>query len=392
MTAIKRGKKWWVSFRFNRIRYRKTSPENSYAGAKAYESTLRQRLSRGEPINGPQIVKKDRPTLKNFAHDWFEGYVKTNNKLSEVRSKKSILKVYVVPYFGRFKLDEITSYDIEKYKAERQKQGLSNKYINNTLIVLSKCLRTAKDWEILEIMPKIKLLKVPPAKFDYLSPMESDQLLETTDGQLHDLILFALNTGLRFGELIAITWKEVSFKNEMLTVSRAISRGYLGSTKSNKTRYIPLNRQTMSMLEQRKSVSNKNNLVFYNTHGNFLIQEWCREKLHKACQKAGLRKIGWHTFRHTFASRLAENGVSMRTIQELLGHSDPNTTMRYAHLSPLISREAVKTLERPKNFNFGHNIATVTNLEEKNDIPKLNFAEKISLAIKQKQSLSSVDD
>lgn len=71
-----------------------------------------------------------------------------------------------------------------------------------------------------------------------------------------------------------------------------------------------------------------------------------------------MRKIGWHTFRHTFASRLAENGISMRTIQELLGHSDTNTTMRYAHLSPLVLKEAIRTLEKPFLW---HNSVTTRN-------------------------------
>lgn len=80
----------------------------------------------------------------------------------------------------------------------------------------------------------------------------------------------------------------------------------------------------------------------------------------KACETAGMRNIGWHTFRHTFASRLAENGISMRKIQELLGHSDTNTTMRYAHLSPVILHQAIKTLSRPVKIDFGHNMPTIT--------------------------------
>jgi integrase len=358
MTIIKRGNSYWIDIGFNSQRFRKRSPENSYRGAKAYELLIRQKLSRGEPINEPRKVKMLEKTFKDFSEEFFNSYVKINNKLSEARSKRSALNVYLIPFFGKLKLSEITSYDVEKFKAERQKQGLSNKYINNLLCVLSKCLRTAEDWGILDKPPKIKHLKVAPQKFDFLSIEESEVLLKHAQGFLKDMILFALQTGLRFGEIIAVTWKDINFNENVLTVSKSVSRGYLGSTKSNKIRYIPLSNDLVQMLEFRKLDESKNELVFPNTVGKYLIQERCRKWLHQICKKADLRIIGWHTFRHTFASRLAENGISMRTIQELLGHADTNTTMRYAHLSPLILREAIKTLERPITW---HNSDTTKN-------------------------------
>jgi len=356
MTVIKRGNSYWVDIGFDCKRFRKRSPENSYRGAKAYELCFRQKLARGEPISEPKKDKTTERTFKDFSEEFFNNYVKINNKLSEVRSKRSALNVYLIPFFGKLKLSEITGYDVEKFKAERQKQGLSNKYINNLLCILSKCLNIAEEWELLEKRPKIKFLKVAPQKFDYLSIEEGETLLANADGLLKDMIFFALHTGLRFGEIIALTWNDINLKENIVTVSKSVSRGYLGSTKSNKIRYIPLSNSLVIMLENRRL--NKSNLVFPNTVDKFLIQERCRNWLHQICKKAGLRKIGWHTFRHTFASRLAENGISMRTIQELLGHADTNTTMRYAHLSPVVLKEAIKTLERQ---DLRHNSDTTQN-------------------------------
>jgi len=265
------------------------------------------------------------------------------------------------------KLEHITSYEIEKYKATEIKHQTSNKTINNTLGVLSKCLRVAEEWELITKVPRIKRLKVAPQKYDFLSSEECDYLLRSTDDLLHDMVLFALNTGLRFGELIAMSWSDINFKENVLTVSKAISRGYLGSTKSNKIRYIPLNREVLAMLEQRNKTDD---LIFANTEGKYLPQENCRRLLHSALKKIGFRKIGWHVFRHTFASRLAEKGISMRTIQELLGHSDTNTTMRYAHLSPLVLRDAVKMLEKPIEIILRHNNGTI----DKNWVNPTNYS------------------
>jgi len=343
-------------------RYSKASPDNTYAGAKAYESLIRQRLARGEPIDGVQEDKKKIILFRNFAEEWFERYVKINNKLSEIRGKRSILDVYLIPFFGKLNLDKITSYEIEKFKAERQKQGLSNKYINNQLCVLSKSLSTAEEWGLLEKRPKIKHLKVAPQKFDFLSIEESKNLLaQADDGFLRDMILFDLHTGLRFGELIALTYSDVNFEKNVLTVSKSVSRGYLGSPKNNKLRYIPLSNELIQMLERKKLGKDKDDLIFPNAVGKFLIQERCRNWLHQLCKKTGLRQIGWHTLRHTFASHLAGNGISMRTIQELMGHSDTNTTLRYAHLSPLVLREAIRTLEKPIKINIWHNSGTNLN-------------------------------
>lgn len=358
MSVYKRGNKYWIAFRYNRVRYRQCSPENTFAGAKAYEAVLRQKLARGESLD--PIHKQNNILYKDFVVDWLERYVKVNNKLSEIRSKKNNLNLYILPFFGSMALDKITNYEIEKFKSLRQKQGLSNKYINNILCTLGKSLRTAEEWGLLDKLPRIKKLKVPPQKFDFLSREESNLLIDSATGQLKDLLTTALHTGLRFGELIALTWGDINLNENILTVSKGISRGYLCSPKSNKMRYVPLNEEVVKVLNRIGTSNNRDKLIFPNTVGKHQIQARCREWLHGLCKRVGLRKIGWHTFRHTFASRLAENGVSMRTIQELLGHSDTNTTMRYAHLSPVVLRQAIQTLEKPTEIKIGHNMATPT--------------------------------
>ena len=211
--------------------------------------------------------------------------------------------------------------------------------------------------------PRIKHLSVIPPKFDYLSEEECKLLLKHATGVISDMILFAWHTGFRFGEIIALTWKDIDFDRGIITLSKAIARGHLGTTKSNKTRHAYITADVREMLTRRREKI-KNMLVFPNTKGGYMIQARCVEWLHELCDTSGLRKIGWHTFRHTFASHLVEKGISLRTVQELLGHSDPQTTMRYAHLGPMILKEAVKIFDRPRTiFNLRHNSVTIPNLE-----------------------------
>jgi len=147
---------WWVDFTVNSTRYRKRSPENTKAGAQAYEATLRQKLARGESIDIGALRAKDL-TFAEFAVKWFEDYVRPNNKYSEQLSNKYILSSSLLPFFGRKPLGQIKGHDIERYKAQQVQQGYTNKTITNRLTVLNKCMLTAYEWlELEDAPPKIK--------------------------------------------------------------------------------------------------------------------------------------------------------------------------------------------------------------------------------------------
>lgn len=82
--------------------------------------------------------------------------------------------------------------------------------------------------------------------------------------------------------------------------------------------------------------------------------------LWRVCKRAGLRRIGWHVLRHSFASHLVMKGVPLKVVQELLGHATMEMTMRYAHLSPNVGRDAVKLLDAPAQNGPGHDQVTIS--------------------------------
>lgn len=360
MSVYKRNNKYWISFRFNHVRYRKASPDNTYSGAKAFEALLRQRLARGEPI---EVVEKKIVkivTFEDFSDKWLKTYVKTNNKPSEQNQKKCIIEKHLKPAFGGLPLDKITVLLIEEFKSNKQSENLSNKTINNITGVLSKCLKTAEEWEIITKTPKIKSLKVAPKDPNYLNENEYNKLIEAAkeDRLSYEMILFTLRTGVRIGELLALDWSDINFANRLVTIKRNIVNGHIGSPKNNKYRSIYLAQDILGVLQTRKK---DKGLLFPDSHGSYLSRFSCRHKLEKFCRKANVKKISWHGLRHSFASQLATNGVSLKTIQELLGHSDLKMVQRYAHLEPVTLKEAIRTLE-PKielNLDFGHNMATI---------------------------------
>lgn len=342
MTIRKRGKNYWVDFSFDCHRIRKRSPDNSYKGAQAYETLLRQRLARGESLTKP-ISKITTHTFKEVALKWLELYVKSNNKPSEYLNRKTILNGSLIPYFGTKNIAEIESLEIEKYKNYLLEQRkLSPKSINNYLCVLSRCLKTAQEWKILQDVPKFKLLKVPPQEYDFLTEPESKRLLQYADDVWHDMILLAIRTGLRFGELIALQWSDVNFNDAVLTVNRNIVRGFEGSPKNNKTRIIPLTPSVIEMFQRRKRNCK---YIFHNGESNPLRYNVCRDKLREVCILSGLRLISWHVLRHTFATHLSDKNISIVAIQELMGHSDIKTTRRYTHPNLPVLQNAIKMLE-----------------------------------------------
>lgn len=341
MTVIKRRNSYWVDIGFNHKRYRRRSPDNSYQGAKAYEQYLRQRLARGEPLIEPEAEKRN--TFKEIALHWLELDVKNNNKPSEYYNKKNVLKNTLIPYFGNMYIDEIATQNIEHYKSELlRKRNLSPKSVNNYLSILSKCLKSALETEFLKTLPRIKRLKVPPQSYDYLSEAETNILLDQATGKWCDMILLAVKTGLRFGELIALKWKDIDFKAGTLTVSRNIVHSIEGSPKNNRARIIPLTNEVIEMLCRKEK---DNEYIFCNSNREPLHYTYCRKKLHRFCKLAGIRIINWHTLRHSFASHLAARGVSVFAIKDLLGHSDIKMTMRYSHVNLPVLRNAIDALE-----------------------------------------------
>lgn len=343
--AVRRIKEsWWVDFRANYTRYRKRSPENSRAGALAYELTLRRRLARGEPLAQPQQATKSEQTFVEFAQEWFEDYVKPNNKYSEQLAKKYALASSLVPFFGRMPIGKIGAQDVEHYKAQQVEAGFTNKTIRNRLTILNKCLTTAYEWRQFDgHPPKIKWPKCAPARVDYLSPEECELLLSHADGVIHEIILTALRTGMRQGELKGLQWSSIDWQNRIITVrhSRDDHRKVLVPPKSNRERYIPMDVDVYAMLHERKRATG---YVFLRRG----IYPFSNDRLHhairKVCGAAGLRNIGWHTLRHTFASQLAMRGVPMPAIKELMGHASITTTMRYAHVAPSTLRAAIDML------------------------------------------------
>lgn len=164
-------------------------------------------------------------------------------------------------------------------------------------------------------------------------PAEGRALMDAAEGQMRTFIVTALNTGLRKGELFALTWKDIDFEREELRVRRS---------KGKRFRVIPLNDLVLQALrEHPRHITSS--VLFHNPDGS----GWkdIRGSFNATLTKAGLPPIRIHDLRHSFFSNLVMAGEDLRTVQELAGHRSITATMRYAHLSPGRLKESVTKLK-----------------------------------------------
>ena len=335
---------WMVDVNFThpdgrRQRIRKVSPVQTRRGAEAYERELRGTLLAGTFRRKEEEV----PTLERFAQEFLDGYAKANNKPSEVAAKEWICRLHLVPVFGRRRLDEIDARSIERYKARKLDEGYKATTVNNQLMTLGKLLRVAQEWGIIQVVPTIRRLKVPKPDFDFLSFNEAQRLVDGAEPEWRPMVVLALNTGLRLGELLGLQWDDCDLVARRILVRRSSWHGVVGTPKSGRQREVPLNGRAVTALKEHRHL--RGPWVFCQEDGAALVQHHCRPVLRRACKRAGMREVQWHALRHSFASHLVMCGEPLKAVQELLGHASIEMTMRYAHLSPDVRRSAVDALD-----------------------------------------------
>jgi len=320
----------------SRPRIEGTPSLNTKLEAEAAERAHIQRLLRGE-----QPKPKEVPRFQDFVGD-FMAICRAKNKPSEVGTKESVLRVHLTPAFGQSRLDQIRYAEVQDYAA-RKTEKLSAKSVNNHLTVLRRLLIVAKKRGLIEAVPEIEWLKVPRPDFDFLSFEEGARLTAATDPQWKGMVVTAMKTGLRQGELLALRWEDIDLVSGLLRVRRSVTRGVVTVPKSGKGREVPLGDEVLAVLKAERHL--RGPLVFCTADGRMFKKNECKHPIWRACKRAGLRQISWHVLRHTFASHLVMRGAAMKVVQELLGHATIEMTNRYSHLSPEVPRDAVRLLD-----------------------------------------------
>ena len=154
---------------------------------------------------------------------------------------------------------------------------------------------------------------------------------------LRNIVLFAIHTGMRLGEILNLTWDNINFENRLIIL-------FPEQTKNGKRHLIPMNKVVYEILKEEESLKVAG--CPYVFHRNGRKVKSIRDGFRNALRKAKIEDFRFHDLRHTFASRLVQKGIDLYVVKELLNHSSVTITERYAHLRLENMRKAVEILEK----------------------------------------------
>ncbi len=265
----------------------------------------------------------------------------------DVVSLKNITKMIINnKRFGDYHVSDITTFHVQKYQIQRkrevdkrlEKKGIAVEdrnfaTVNRELACLKTIFYCGKDWDLLEKNPVAsKSIKFFPEKRRerYLSESELKNILSVSSGYLRNIIIIAINTGMRSGEIFNLKWQNIDY---------TLRRIHVTNTKTNKDRFIPINDYLFATFQ---SIENGGEYLFTNRFGKPFGS--IKNSFKKVLNQANISSFRMHDCRHTYATYLANNGVDEITISELLGHSRGSITSRYSHAIWGRKVEAVKII------------------------------------------------
>jgi integrase len=276
-----------------------------------------------------QIPKKRKPPkFAKACNRYMEHATKSKRSWERDEDTLKLAKAF----FKRKRIDEVTSWDVERFKAARVKQ-VTKSTVNRELAVVKRLFTLAVDWNLVEKNPvkKVAMYRIEEKVMRVLSHEEEQKLIDAAAPHFKPLIIVAINTGMRRGELLTLQWEQVDLQSQTITIKHS---------KSGKVRHIPINKKAQDILESIPEPHEGHVFVYRG-----LPIKAVKTAFAGAVRRAGILRCRFHDLRHTFATRLVLAGVDLATVMQLMGHANISTTMKYAHPSPPHKREAVGRLD-----------------------------------------------
>jgi len=330
----KRGAVYWIRYAgLDGRTTRESSGSNKFRDAEALLIRRKQAIKEGK-----------QPEIKRIANHTFNvlvaEYIKWAGRQRCFKSKIHLIN-QLSRAFGSFPLRRFNTMLIEQYQTERLQRN-KPATVNRLLATISHMFTKAVEWDMVEEetlkrVRKVKQLPENNKRLRYLSKEECQRLISVCDPHLKPIVLTALNTGMRKGEILNLKWENVDLRHGFIL---------LDITKNGERREIPINetlRATLQTLTRRLDVPH----VFYDPSGRTYND--VKRSFKTALRRAGIKDFHFHDLRHTFASQLVMAGIDLTTIKELLGHKTLTMTLRYAHLAPAHKLKAVEILDNALN-------------------------------------------
>lgn len=301
------------------------------------------------------------------------------NTIHIIGKKQGTVKRYLSIYEKHIKdksicniqLKNLTALDVQDHYSKLVAEGISKNTLEFLSLLINGCIRYAYGQEKI-IKDFTRFITIPDAKQKQenarrasraLLPEEEEKLLKACNGDPFEiLILTALNSGLRLGELLALSWEDIDLDKQIINVTKTYSQKFkdnpVGTPKTQSSiRQVPIPSFLIKALKNHKLSQNKNrllyankyenkNLVFCNDIGNYLSSTTISRKLKLFAEKSKIASINMHDFRDTYATKLYYETRDLKMIQILLGHSTLATTADiYTQVSVDEASKYVKILD-----------------------------------------------
>jgi len=304
-------------------------------------------------------------TLEAFLESWL-AESKSRVRPKTHRTYQDLLRLHVIPDIGKIQLDRLAAPQIATLLRDKQAAGLAPKTVGHIRATLRAALNQAVRWRLIAHNPAAAVAapRVPHAEVQVLTAEEARTLLAAAKGHRHEALwVVALSLGLRQGEVLGLRWTDVDFEANTLRITRALTRVdgklVLAEPKTEQSRRtLPLSlRVREALLAHRdrqvftKAMAGEHwqeqDFVFASTVGTPLQPRNTLEAWYKLLAQAGLPRRKFHVARHTAVSLLIADGVPLRVVMELLGHSQISTTANtYGHVFAESLREAADAMDR----------------------------------------------
>lgn len=305
-------------------------------------------------------------SVETYLQSWLRDHAKVNCKASTCEEYERAIDDVLIPAFGKRTLNGLTQEDIRRFIADCVEQNKAKSTIRNYLSPLRAAYTQAIEDGLVGRNPVAKLGKLCKAAKDSAGQMQAltrrevAALLATAGEQLpwlHPILLCAVRTGLRRGELIGLQWGDVDFHGRFLLVRRTVTRNRVGTPKNGKIRRVEVSRQlydALQALNERQEVEaigrgeglEPHAWVFRSPMGCRLEERNLDRAWAYCLKESGIRQVRFHDLRHTYASLLIAEGAHPKYIQEQLGYSSIQVTMDvYGHLFPNRNRGLVDRLD-----------------------------------------------
>jgi len=338
MGLYKRNQVWWMRFRYQGQLVRRSTGTRDRRLAEAVYAKTKVKIVERRFFD--TLEEQDR----TFA-EMMDRYLRERSVLKAPKSHQRDEQAlnHLMPVFGDNPLAEVTPKLLAAYKAQRRVEGAAPATINKELQLVRHAFNVARrEWEWCRENPmhKVSMEKVHNQIDRWLAQDEEARLLGVAADWLRNIIIFALNTGMRQGEILSLQWQDVDFIRGTLVVM---------TSKNRERRTIPLNHTVFALLATKQAATGKKEGLVFTTSQEtrltprLLVRAFCRAR-----NRAGIKDFRFHDLRHTFATRLVQKGVDLYKVQRLLGHKTSVMTQRYAHHSPESLRDGVNVLDGPR--------------------------------------------